>query len=75
MTPRTQGSRLKCDDARADVRRLTLGVDVSVVVKKYRQFALRRFDQTSDVALEEPGYFTFGEVLDGEGRDHRRVRA
>jgi hypothetical protein len=63
------------DDARADVRRLTLGVDVGVVVKKYRQIALRRFDQTGDVALEESDYVVFGKVLDGEGRDHRRVRA
>src|SRR5262245_18115916 len=62
-------------DARADVRRLALGVDVGVVVKKYRQTALRRFNQTGDVALEEADYVAFGEVFDGERRDHRRVRA
>src|SRR5262245_5702458 len=63
------------DDARADVRRLALGVDVGVVVKKYRQTTLRRLDQTGDVALEEADYVAFGEVFDGERRDHRRVRA
>src|SRR5262245_53108977 len=62
-------------DARADVRRLALGVDVGVVVKKYRQTALRPFDQIGDVALEEADYVAFGEVFDGERRDHRRVRA
>src|SRR5215510_15481801 len=62
-------------DARADVRRLALGVDVGVVVKKNRQTAFRRFDQTGDVALEESDYVAFGEVFDGERRDHRRVRA
>src|SRR5262245_6851333 len=63
------------DDARTDVRRLALGVDVGVVVKKYRQTAVRRFDQTGDVALEEANYIAFGEVFDGQRRDHRRVRA
>src|SRR5215510_2785955 len=62
-------------DARADVRRLALGVDVGVVVKKNRQTAFRRFDQIGDVALEEADYVAFGEVFDGERRDHRRVRA
>src|SRR5215510_14404761 len=62
------------DDARTDVRRLALGVDVGVVVKKYRQTAVRRFDQTGDVALEEANYIAFGEVFDGQRRDHRRVR-
>src|SRR5262249_19885558 len=57
------------DNARADVRRLTGGVDVGVVVKEYRQTAPRRVDQIGDVALEEADYVAFGEVFDGGWRD------
>src|SRR5262245_44250204 len=52
------------DYAGADVRRLAPGVDVGVVIKKYRQIALRRLDQVGDVALKESDYVAFGEVFD-----------